>query len=106
MAHPLGLFLFCAFIVFAIVVAVWTFVPTFRKAMQGYSTVAEGGVVMVLGIFGEISGALQDAQAAGLIPPQLLTYVPFVIITWFILKRFMTSQPVPVVAKLVSKVQS
>lgn len=94
MAHPLGLFIFLAFVVFGIVIALWTFVPKFHAVMKSYSTIAEGGIALLLGAFGQISGAIQDAQAAGYIPPQLATYVPFVILAWFIVKRFVTSTAV------------
>lgn len=94
MTHPLGLLIFCAFVVFAIVIACWTFLPGMRAAMRGYSTVIEGAAAIALGIFGQFSGALQDAQAAGYIPPQIATYVPFVLLLWLIVKRFMTTTPV------------
>lgn len=96
MAHPLGLFIFLVIVVFGATIAVWNFVPSFRDKMRGYSTVAEGGIAFFIGVFGQISGAIQDAQTAGYIPPQLLTYVPFVILAWFIVKRFATTTPVGV----------
>lgn len=94
MAHPLGLFLFLAVVIFGAVILLWNFVPKWRSAMRGYSTIAETGIAFLLGIFGQISGAIQDAQAAGYIPPQIAAYVPFVILAWFVVKRFQTSTPV------------
>lgn len=91
LAHPLGLFLLVAFIVFGIVALVWNFVPSWRAKMKGYSTIAEGVITFAIGVFGEITGAIQDAQQAGYLPPQLLTYVPFVILAWFIIKRLVTT---------------
>lgn len=96
MAHPFGLLIFLAFIVFIIVVLLWNFVPKLRDAMRGYSTIAEGGIAFVIGIFGQISGAIQDAQTAGYIPPQLLAYVPFILLAWFVVKRFATTTAVGV----------
>lgn len=94
MEHPLGLLIFLAIVVFGTAIALWNFVPAFRDKMKGYSTVAEGIIMLVIGAFGKISGAIQDAQAAGYIPPQLLAYVPFVILAWFVVKRFATTTPV------------
>lgn len=94
MAHPFMLLFLLAVIVFGIVVALWNFVPSWRDKMRGYSTVAEGVITIVLGIFGQVSGAIQDAQNAGYLPPQLATYVPFVLLAWFIVQRLRTQEPV------------
>jgi hypothetical protein len=93
-SHPIGLLFVCTIVVLAIVVALWTFLPAFRDRMKGYSTVAEGFIGIGLGLFGQFAGAIQDAQAAGYIPPALVTYVPFIICLWFILKRFGTDTAV------------
>jgi hypothetical protein len=94
MAHPLGLFIACLFVVFVVIVVVWNFVPKFRAVMKGYSTVAETGIGAAAWILGQITGAIQDAQAAGYLPPQLLAYLPAVFLLWFLLKRFVTDTPV------------
>jgi len=93
MNHPIALLFIIAAIVLIGVVLIWNLYPPARAAMKGYSTIAEGVIGVGLGIFGQFAGALQDAQAAGYIPPNLVAYLPYVLILWFIVKRFMTSTP-------------
>lgn len=94
MAHPLALLFILAVVIFGIVVALWNFVPSWRDKMRGYSTVVEGVITIAVGIFGQVSGAIQDAQAAGYIPPNLAAYVPFVLLAWFVVQRLRTQEPV------------
>lgn len=94
MSHPLGLLFIAAVVVLLIAIALWNFVPSWRSAMKGYTTVLEGLIGLVLSILAPLTGALQDAQAAGYIPPQIAAYVPIVFFVYLILKRFGTSSPV------------
>lgn len=94
MAHPLGLFFVILCAVLLIAALLWNFVPALRDRMKGYSTVVEGGFGVVLSVYGEIAGGIQDAQSAGFIPPQIATYVPIAIFIWFIVKRFGTDTQV------------
>lgn len=91
LAHPLGFFVFIAAVVFIAIVAMWNFIPSWRAKMKGYSTIAEGVIALAMGVFDKVSGGIQDAQAAGYIPPQLLSYVPIVLLVWFIAKRLVTT---------------
>lgn len=88
MAHPLGLLFVCLVVVLLIAALLWNFVPSLRDKMKSYSTVVEAGFGVALSIYGELAGGIQDAQAAGFIPPQIATYVPIAIFLWFLLKRF------------------
>lgn len=94
MAHPLAVLFILAVLVFGVVIALWNFVPKWRDKMKGYSTVAEGVIGILVGVFGQISGGIQDAQAAGYLPPQLVAYVPFVLLAWFVVQRLRTTTPV------------
>lgn len=81
-------------VVTVIAFAVWNFVPSIREKLKSWSTVIEGTWMAFLGIFGQITDGLREAQAAGYIPTQWLGYLPYVLLAWMILKRFMTSTPV------------
>lgn len=92
--HPIGLLFISACIVAGIVFILWNFVPSLREKMKGYSTVVEGLMMTVIGFLGQITGAIQDAQTAGYIPPQIAAYIPFVFLIYFVLKRFGTTTPI------------
>lgn len=92
--HAAGLFFLCIVIVLVAVIAAWNLVPSWRDKMRGYSTIVESLAMSVAGVFGIVAGGIQDAQQAGYLPPQLLAYVPFVLLLWMIVKRFQTTTPI------------
>lgn len=95
-SHLLGLFFVCLFVVMGTVVLVWNIYPPARNAMRGYSTLAEALFGLFMTAFNQIAGGIQDAQAAGFIPPAFAAYLPYVFLLYFIVKRFQTTTPVGV----------
>lgn len=93
MSHLLGLLFVCLAVVLVIAAVLWTFVPALRDRMKGYSTIVEAAFGIAVSVFGELAGGIQDAQAAGYIPPQLATYVPIALFIWFLIKRLGTTTP-------------
>lgn len=74
----------------------WNFVPSIRKRMSGTSTVLEtigGGVLYYFGVFAE---GIEEAQAAGYIPDNFLSYVPYILVGYILLKRVQTTKPIKV----------
>ena len=94
MSHPLGLLFVCLAVVLFLAACAWNFIPSWRTAMRGYSTMIEAGFGVFMSLYGELAGGIQDAQAAGYLPPQIATYVPIALFLWFLLKRVGTSTPV------------
>ena len=92
-----------ALIVACVAILAWNFVPSWREKLQGWSTIAEGVIGVVLYYFAQFAGAIQDAQSAGYIPSNVAQYVPFILLAWVVIKRFQTSGPVGV---KVAEVQS
>lgn len=88
----LAIFLFLV-IVLAIAVLVWNFVPAVREKLRGWTTILEAVLTTAVTIFGQVTGALQDAQHAGYLPTQLAGYVPYVLLAWMVYKRVTTSTP-------------
>ncbi len=93
MSHPLGLLFVILAAVLFIAALLWNFVPSLRDRMKGYSTIVEAGFGIGVSVFGELAGGIQDAQAAGYIPPQIATYVPIALFIWFLVKRIGTTTP-------------
>jgi len=78
-------------VVICSIILAWNFYPPFRSKMRGLSTVIEAVIGGSLYYFGILSDALQEAQASGIVPDNWAHYVPFVLLTWVILKRFQTT---------------
>jgi len=75
-------------------VLAWNFYPPLREKLRGWTTVLDGLLTGAIWVFGQVSDALQEAQKAGYIPSQIVSYVPIVILLWFVLKRVTTKTPV------------
>jgi drug/metabolite transporter (DMT)-like permease len=94
MTHLVGL-LFVVLCVAGVAAALaWNFWPGFRQDMKGKTTLLEGALGLIVTCYGQFAGGIQDAQAAGYIPPQLAPYVVPALFIWVFLKRFGTSTPV------------
>jgi hypothetical protein len=94
MTHLVGL-LFVVLCVAGVAAALcWTFIPGLRDNMKGWTTTVEAVLGIAISIFGELIGGIQDAQAAGYIPSQVVSYVPIVLFIWFLVKRLGTITPV------------
>lgn len=77
-----------------VLILAWNFYPPFRERMKGYSTIAEGVIGTLMYYFGMFSEALDEAQAQGYIPDNWVQYVPFIMLTWIVVKRLQTTTPV------------
>lgn len=87
--------LFVVLVVIAVAaVAVWNLVPAVRDKVKGWTTILEASMGSFIYFFGEITGGLQEALNAGLVPKWLLPIIPFLLFMWVILKRFQTKTPV------------
>lgn len=89
-----GTILVILLILFVVAVVVWNFVPSIRKKLRGWTTVLEGAVGSLIWLYGNITDALQEAQKAGYLPTQLVSYVPVIILVWLVIKRVHTNTPV------------
>lgn len=96
--HLGGIFVILIVLTVVAVIA-WNFVPGIKQKLSGWTTLLEGGLSVLYMVFGAVTGAIQDAQAAGFLPPWLVQYGPWIIIVWLLFKRIRTTEPVGVKKK-------
>ena len=75
-------------------VLAWNFYTPFREQMRGWSTIVEGTLGVGMTYYGMFADAIREGQEAGYIPENLIQYVPFVVLSWIVIKRFQTKTPV------------
>jgi len=90
----LGVIFIVLITLFVAAVIVWNFVPSVREKLRGWTTVLEGFLGGAIYFYGQFTDALQEAQKAGYIPSQIVSYVPIIVLLWFVFKRFKTTTPV------------
>ena len=76
-----------------VVILAWNFYPPFRVKLRGLSTIFEGVLATAMHYFGVFAGAMEDVQNSGYLPENwtFTQYIPFIILTWIIVKRIQTS---------------
>jgi len=63
------------------------FYPPIKAKWAKWSVVIEGFVATTIYLFGQVSDALHQAQAAGYIPDKWLGYLPYVFLAYLVIKQ-------------------